>query len=124
MFTSKQRSNLKALASGIEPIGQIGKSGVTDNMVEKSEKWPDSLMDNRLTWNNTGTDYYGRMTPLHGGRNNLLSISGHVVAIGVGEFQSYYSISGTSLQYGGTSWLVPIQTYLEPSTLLRVELPL
>ena len=34
MFTSKQRSNLKALASGIEPIGQIGKSGVNDNMVE------------------------------------------------------------------------------------------
>ena len=38
MFTSKQRSNLKALASGIEPIGQIGKSGVTDNMVESLSK--------------------------------------------------------------------------------------
>ena len=38
MFTSKQRSNLKALASGIEPIGQIGKSGVTDNVVESLSK--------------------------------------------------------------------------------------
>ena len=38
MFTSKQRSNLKAIASGLEPIGQIGKSGVTDNMVESLSK--------------------------------------------------------------------------------------
>lgn len=34
MFTSKQRSNLKSLASSIEPIAQIGKGGVTLNMVE------------------------------------------------------------------------------------------
>ena len=34
MFTSKQRSNLKSLASAIEPIAQIGKGGVTDNMTE------------------------------------------------------------------------------------------
>lgn len=34
MFTSKQRSNLKSLASAIEPIAQIGKGGVTDNMAE------------------------------------------------------------------------------------------
>jgi len=38
MFTSKQRSNLKSLASGIEPIGQIGKSGVTDGVIESVEK--------------------------------------------------------------------------------------
>ena len=118
---TKEKSSDPTIRDNVSPSTIIMLS---DNMVEKSATWPDSVMDNRLTWNNTGTDMYGRMSPIHGGRNNLLSISGHVVAIGVGEFQSYYSMSGTSLQYGGTSWLVPIQTYLEPSTLLRVELPL
>ena len=97
---------------------------LSDAMAEKSATWPESISDNRITFKNTGGDMYGRLTPIHGGRNNLLSISGHVVAIGVGEFKNYYSISGTSLQYGGTSWCVPIQTYLEPSTLLRVEIAL
>ena len=31
MLTSKQRTVLKGLASNIEPIGQIGKGGITDN---------------------------------------------------------------------------------------------
>lgn len=34
MFTSKQRSNLKKIASTIEPIAQIGKGGVSENMAE------------------------------------------------------------------------------------------
>ena len=34
MFTSKQRSNLRSLAQTIEPIGQVGKGGISDNMVE------------------------------------------------------------------------------------------
>lgn len=34
MFTSKQRSNLRSLAQTIEPIGQIGKGGISDNMIE------------------------------------------------------------------------------------------
>lgn len=33
MFTSKQRSVLRSLAQTIEPIGQVGKGGVSDNMV-------------------------------------------------------------------------------------------
>lgn len=33
MFTSKQRSNLRSLAQDIEPIGQIGKGGLSDNMI-------------------------------------------------------------------------------------------
>jgi RNA-binding protein len=38
MFTSKQRSNLRSLAQTIEPIGQIGKGGVSDNMIESFSK--------------------------------------------------------------------------------------
>jgi len=34
MFTSKQRSKLRSLAQSIEPIGQIGKGGVSQNMIE------------------------------------------------------------------------------------------
>ena len=34
MLNSKQRSKLKALAQTEEPIGQIGKGGISDNMVK------------------------------------------------------------------------------------------
>ena len=34
MLNSKQRSNLKSIASELSPIGQIGKGGVTQNMIE------------------------------------------------------------------------------------------
>ena len=33
-ITSKQRSKLKAIASTRQPIGQIGKGGVTDNLLK------------------------------------------------------------------------------------------
>lgn len=32
-MTTKQRSKLRSLAQTIEPIGQIGKSGISDNMI-------------------------------------------------------------------------------------------
>ena len=34
MLTSKQRSQLKAIAQTITPIGQIGKGGINDNMIK------------------------------------------------------------------------------------------
>lgn len=34
MFTSKQRSNLRSMAQTLEPIGQVGKGGISDNSVE------------------------------------------------------------------------------------------
>lgn len=34
MLTSKQRSKLKALAANIDPIGQIGKDGIGENMLK------------------------------------------------------------------------------------------
>ena len=34
MFTSKERSNLRSMAQTIEPIGQVGKGGISDNSVE------------------------------------------------------------------------------------------
>lgn len=35
MLTSKQRSYLRSLANGIEPIFQVGKGGVNENMVKQ-----------------------------------------------------------------------------------------
>ena len=34
MFTSKQRSVLRSLAQNIEPVGQIGKGGITENVIK------------------------------------------------------------------------------------------
>lgn len=35
MLTGKQRSYLKALANGIDPIMQIGKNGITENVLKQ-----------------------------------------------------------------------------------------
>ncbi len=34
MLTSKQRSKLKAIAANINPIGQVGKEGIGENMLK------------------------------------------------------------------------------------------
>mgnify|MGYP003486915221 CR=1 FL=1 len=34
-MTTKQRSKLRSLAQTIEPIGQIGKGGINDNMIKQ-----------------------------------------------------------------------------------------
>lgn len=34
MLTSKQRSKLKAIAANLEPIGQVGKEGIGENMLK------------------------------------------------------------------------------------------
>lgn len=33
MFTSKQRAKLRSLASNLKPIGQIGKEGISENLI-------------------------------------------------------------------------------------------
>ena len=33
MITSKQRAQLRAMANGIETIGQVGKDGINENLV-------------------------------------------------------------------------------------------
>ncbi|MEL7649713.1 MAG: ribosome assembly RNA-binding protein YhbY [Sedimentibacter sp.] len=38
MLTGKQRSYLKSLANGIDPIMQIGKGGVTDNVLKQIDE--------------------------------------------------------------------------------------
>ncbi len=35
MITSKQRATLRAMANTITPIGQIGKGGVTENIIKQ-----------------------------------------------------------------------------------------
>lgn len=34
MLTSKQRSKLKSLAANIDPVGQVGKDGIGENMLK------------------------------------------------------------------------------------------
>lgn len=34
MFTSKQRSKLRSLAATMKPVTQIGKGGITDNLLK------------------------------------------------------------------------------------------
>ena len=38
MLTSKQRSNLRSLAQTIEPVTQLGKSGINDAFIEGLDK--------------------------------------------------------------------------------------
>ena len=34
MFTSKQRSNLRSMAQTIQPVTQIGKGGISENLIK------------------------------------------------------------------------------------------
>ncbi|MGN1048313.1 MAG: YhbY family RNA-binding protein, partial [Eubacteriales bacterium] len=34
MLSSKQRAELRSMANSIEPIMQVGKGGITDNLVK------------------------------------------------------------------------------------------
>ena len=56
MFTSKQRSVLRSMAQTIEPIGQIGKGGVSDNMVKSFSDALDSRELIKLTLLNNSED--------------------------------------------------------------------
>ncbi len=38
MLTSKQRSTLRGLAQKIEPVTQVGKSGITESFIESLDK--------------------------------------------------------------------------------------
>ena len=38
MFTSKQRATLRGIAQKEEPITQVGKSGITDALIESLDK--------------------------------------------------------------------------------------
>lgn len=53
MLTSKQRSKLKSLAANLQPIGQVGKEGIGENMlasfsdcIEKRELIKINILEN------------------------------------------------------------------------------
>ncbi len=56
MFTSKQRAVLRGMAQTIEPIGQIGKGGVSENMVKSFSDALDSRELIKLTLLNNSDD--------------------------------------------------------------------
>ena len=56
MFTSKQRSVLRSMAQTIEPIGQIGKGGISDNMVKSFSDALESRELIKLTLLNNSDD--------------------------------------------------------------------
>lgn len=56
MFTSKQRAVLRGMAQTIEPIGQIGKGGVSENMVKSFSDALDNRELIKLTLLNNSDD--------------------------------------------------------------------
>lgn len=56
MFTSKQRSVLRSLAQTIEPIGQVGKGGVSENMITAFSQALDSRELIKITLLNNNLD--------------------------------------------------------------------
>ena len=56
MFTSKQRSVLRSMAQTIEPIGQIGKGGISENMVKSFSDALESRELIKLTLLNNSDD--------------------------------------------------------------------
>ena len=38
MLTSKQRATLRSMANGIDTIGQIGKGGITENVITQADQ--------------------------------------------------------------------------------------
>ena len=49
MWTSKQRAKLRSIAQTLEPIGQIGKGGVSENMLKSISDALDSRELIKLT---------------------------------------------------------------------------
>ena len=57
MFTTKQRSKLRSLAQTIEPVGQIGKGGISDNLIKSFSEVLDKRELIKITvLNNTEDD--------------------------------------------------------------------
>ena len=86
---------------------------LSDNAVAVTDGSTETRMDNRITCTNSGTDLYGRMCPLHGGRCNVLTVAGNVTSPEPGAFKEFFKMSGLSAQYGGDSWSAQIRTYVD-----------
>ena len=67
MFTSKQRSVLRSLAQTIEPIGQVGKGGISENQVKTFSEALDKRELVKITLLNNNDD------PIMAGAEELAS---------------------------------------------------
>ncbi len=83
MFTSKQRSKLRSLAQTIEPIGQIGKGGIQENMVKSLSDALDKRELIKLTvLNNASEDISDLATEIASELNaELVCIIGHKIVL-------------------------------------------
>ena len=83
MFTSKQRSKLRSLAQTIEPIGQIGKGGIQENMVKSLSDALDKRELIKLTvLNNANEDISDLATEIASELNaELVCIIGHKIVL-------------------------------------------
>lgn len=56
MFTSKQRSHLKSLGANLEPVMQVGKDGITDNLLKSLSEALEARELIKVTILETATD--------------------------------------------------------------------
>ena len=50
-MTSKERAALRAKANGLEPIIQLGKEGISENLLTQIDDIPENLLKSEFTLN-------------------------------------------------------------------------
>ncbi len=56
MFTSKQRSRLKSIAANLEPVMQVGKEGISENLITSLSQALEARELIKITILETATD--------------------------------------------------------------------
>ncbi len=83
MFTTKQRSKLRSIAQTIEPIGQIGKGGISENVIKTFSEALDARELIKITvLNNTDDDAKALSVELAESLNaEVVCVIGHKIVL-------------------------------------------